>query len=562
MKILVIDNFDSFTYNLVQYLGELGVALEVVRNDAITLDDIEKMQPDGIVISPGPGTPDDAGISLDVIKTFAGQIPIFGVCLGHQAISQAFGARIIQAPRLMHGKTSEIRHEGTSVFTGLENPFIATRYHSLVAEPGSIPTCLKITAKTDDGVIMAVEHDELPVVGVQFHPESILTEAGKQILQNFLDRYILERPKKQHEKPASKESSDLLHKMEFPKPAIEVSSMVQNAIQSVVENENLSRAEASEVMNAIMHGEATEAQKGALLVAMRMKGETPEEIAGFAHAMRVNALPVVSSQSAQAVDLVGTGGDGKHTFNISTLASFVVAGADVPVAKHGNRSVSSKCGSADVLMELGVNLELDNEQLGQCLDEVGIAFLFAPKLHVAMKHVVGARREIGVRSVFNILGPITNPAGVSRQLIGVYDPKLLRLLAEVLKQLDSKHVMFVHSNDGLDEISMAAETRVAELKHGEIHEYTISPEEFGLARNGDVISGGDAKENAVMALDILNGKDGAARDVVIANAAAGLYVAGKAHNLSDGAQLAAQSIDSGAAMQKLRALKKFTQAFQ
>jgi anthranilate phosphoribosyltransferase len=334
--------------------------------------------------------------------------------------------------------------------------------------------------------------------------------------------------------------------------------MLQQIIQKIVDRKNLAREEAFDAMEIIMKGEATPAQIAAFLVGLRMKGETPREIAGCAESMRKNALPVDLGSHLDAVDLVGTGGDGKHTFNISTVASLVVAGAGAPVAKHGNRSVSSKCGSADVLIELGVNLNLDHKQLARCLQKTGTAFLFAPMLHPAMKHAIGPRREIGVRSVFNILGPISNPAGVTRQLIGVYDKSLLRLLAEVLQQLDSEHVLVVHSADGLDEISLAGETYVAELQEGRIKEYQISPKSFGLKPSDASITGGDAKENAKIAVGILQGKSGPARDIVLANAAAGIYVAGRTEDLREGAALAANSIDSGAAMAKLKALREFT----
>lgn len=335
--------------------------------------------------------------------------------------------------------------------------------------------------------------------------------------------------------------------------------MIQETTKKVIERENLTREEAFDAMEVIMNGEATPAQIAAFLVGLRMKGETPQEIAGCADSMRKNALPVELGDYTDAVDLVGTGGDGKHTFNISTVASLVVAGAGAPVAKHGNRSVSSKCGSADVLMELGVNLNLDHKQLSQCLQKTGIAFLFAPMLHPAMKHAIGPRREIGARSVFNILGPISNPAGVTRQLIGVYDKSLLRLLAEVLQQLGAKHVILVHSEDGLDEISLAGETHVAELREsGEIREYEISPALFGLKASDASISGGDAKENAKIAMQVLKGHAGPARNIVLANAAAGLYVAGRAEDLREGTSLAANSIDSGAALAKLEALREFT----
>jgi anthranilate phosphoribosyltransferase len=319
--------------------------------------------------------------------------------------------------------------------------------------------------------------------------------------------------------------------------------MMQTAIHRVIEQQDLTREEAFNTMETIMSGDATPAQIGAFLVALRIKGETPSEIAGFAQSMRNKASKVTTTHTEPLVDIVGTGGDGKHTINVSTLSSFVVAGAGVPVAKHGNRSVSSKCGAADVLMALGVNVDLTPEQMSRCLDEVGIAFLFAPKLHGAMKYAIGPRREIGVRTVFNILGPITNPAGVKRQLIGVYERSLTHLLAEVLQQLDAEHIWLVHSEDGMDEISLAAKTYVAELKNGEISEFEISPADFGLSSSSESIVGGDAAENAAIAREILKGAKGVGRDVVLANSAASLYLAGKAADIQEGAKIAAESLD-------------------
>lgn len=339
--------------------------------------------------------------------------------------------------------------------------------------------------------------------------------------------------------------------------------MIREAIHKAIEHQDLTRAEAFATMDAIMSGEATPAQIGAFLIAMRMKGEKPHEIAGFAQSMRGKASKVITTHPTPAIDIVGTGGDGKHTINISTIASFIVAGTGVPVAKHGNRSVSSKCGAADVLMALGVNIDLDAEQMSRCLDEVGIAFLFAPKLHGAMKYAIGPRREIGARTVFNILGPITNPAGTKRQLIGVYDKSLTRLLAEVLQQLDAEHIWLVHSEDGMDEISLAARTHVAELKGGTIQEYDIDASDFGLSPSTESIRGGEAEENAAVARKILQGDEkGVKRDVVLANAAAGLYIAGKAENVREGVQIALESIESGAALKKLEALCEFTQALK
>ncbi|MCP4400969.1 MAG: anthranilate phosphoribosyltransferase [bacterium] len=337
--------------------------------------------------------------------------------------------------------------------------------------------------------------------------------------------------------------------------------MMQTVIHKAIEQQDLTREEAFNTMETIMSGEATPAQIGAFLVALRIKGETPSEIAGFAESMRSKASKVTTTRSEALIDIVGTGGDGKHTINVSTLSAFVAAGAGVPVAKHGNRSVSSKCGAADVLMALGVNIDLTPDQMSRCLDEVGIAFLFAPKLHGAMKYAIGPRREIGVRTVFNILGPITNPAGVKRQLIGVYDRALTRLLAEVLQQLDAEHIWLVHSDDGMDEISPAAKTHVAELKNGEITEFDIEPADFGLSSSSASIVGGDAAENAGIARDILQGLKGVGRDVILANSAASLYLAGKAGDVREGAKIAAESLDSGAAWEKLHALSDFTHSF-
>ena len=563
MRLLVIDNFDSFTYNLVQFLGELGAELEVFRNDAITVEEIRRNGPDGIVISPGPGTPDSAGISLELIAELSGQIPILGVCLGHQAIGQAFGGEVIQAPELMHGKRSEIHHKGQSVFANLNSPFNATRYHSLVVKRDTFPECLHITAQTESGLIMGLHHKEFPIAGIQFHPESFITEHGKIMLGNFMN---ICQAFQAGEAPSG--SSDPAAPVARPRvqpqtesPTIikkKVNNMVQTAIKRIIDGVHLSREEAKITMDTIMKGEATEAQIGAFLIGMRMKGEQPAEIAGFAESMRSQAHQVTYSGTTPAVDIVGTGGDGKHTFNISTVASFVVAGAGIPMAKHGNRSVSSKCGSADVLKALGIKIDLNAEQMSRCLNEVGISFIFAPMVHPAMKHAIGPRREIGVRSIFNILGPITNPAGVKHQLIGVYDRKLAPLLAEVLRQLESERIMLVHSADGMDEISLAAPTYVTELNEGDISHYEIDPAQFGLEFDDSEVTGGDAQVNARIALGILEGKKGTGRNIVLVNAAACLYVAGRTSSLEEATKMAAASIDDGHAMGKLQALKNFT----
>ena len=334
--------------------------------------------------------------------------------------------------------------------------------------------------------------------------------------------------------------------------------MMQEAIKAVIARHDFSREEAREIMQCIMSGDATPAQIGAFVVAEKLKGETYQEVAGFAEAMRENATEVKTRRGA-AVDLCGTGGDGRGTFNISTVASFVVAAGGVPVAKHGNRSVSSRCGSADLLEALGVKIDLDAGQMGACLDELGLAFLYAPALHPAMRHAVGPRREIGVRTVFNILGPLTNPARVRRQLLGVYDAALAPLMAAVLRELGADHVWVIHSEDGLDEISIHAPTRVVELKDGEIREHRLEPETFGLnGQNGNGILGGTPEENARIALDVLQGKPGPARDVVLVNAACGFLVGGRVEDVRGGLALAQEMLDSGAALDKLHGLVRIT----
>jgi anthranilate phosphoribosyltransferase len=346
--------------------------------------------------------------------------------------------------------------------------------------------------------------------------------------------------------------------------------MILDALHRIANHrESLSREEARSVMGEILSGGATDSQIAALLVALHMKGETVEEIVGFAEAIRAAAvaLPVpqdslvdVSGTGHDAlVDTCGTGGDASGTFNISTATALAVAGAGVRVAKHGNRSVTSKCGSADVAEALGVNINLPPARIAACLNEVGIAFLYAPAIHTAMKYVQAARRELRLRTVFNLLGPLTNPAHTSAQIVGVYSDDLVEKLAEALCLLGLRRAMVVHGHDGLDEITITGPTRIAEVRNGQVHAYEVTPEEFGFRRATlEDIGGGDAKANAEIIRDILRGKKSARRDVVLLNAAATLVAAGKAETIRDGIPLAEQSLDSGAARAKLEALVRFT----
>lgn len=336
--------------------------------------------------------------------------------------------------------------------------------------------------------------------------------------------------------------------------------MIKEAIGLLVAGNSLTMEEAALVMEDIMTGEATPAQFGAFVTALRMKGETVEEIAGLARVMREKSARVDISEPT--VDTCGTGGDAHGTFNISTTAAFVVAGAGVKVAKHGNRAMTSKCGSADVLEALGVKIDLGPDGVQYCLEKAGIGFMFAPVFHPAMKYAVGPRREIGIRTVFNILGPLTNPAGAQAQVIGVADRNIAARMAEALRMLGCRHGMVTHGEDGMDEISICGETTVWEIVSDSITSYQVTPEELGLPRTDiEDIKGGSAVDNAIILKQVLKGEKGPRRDIVLLNAAAGLVVADTRNNLTDGLKLAADVIDSGAAMRKLEEFIQVSQSF-
>lgn len=450
--ILMIDNYDSFTYNVYQYIGSLYPQIQVVRNDEITIDEIRNLQNlEALVISPGPGYPDSAGISKDVIKTFGKDIPILGICLGHQAIGEVYGGKVVPAKELMHGKMSEITINN-------KNPLF--RYHSLIIDDETFPEDLKVIGRDEKGQIMAVCHKEYPVYGIQFHPESILTEMGMKILENFLTDIAGIRLG-----DFTKEETMSAVNQETLKPFL----------AKIVEGNHLTEEEAYKAMDCIMSGNATDAQMGSFLTGVRMNHETPEE---------------------------------------------------------------SK----------------------KCLDEVGVAFLFAQIHHGSMKYAGPVRAQLGVRSVFNILGSLANPAMTNYIVLGVYEKELVRPMADVMKNLGVKRALIVYGDDGLDEISISSTTSVCEINGDEIKEYTIDPEELGLTlAKKEGIVGGTADENAVITKDILTGKEqGAKRDIVLLNAGAALYTIGKAETIKDGVKLAAEMIDSGKANEKLEQFIAYT----
>ena len=333
---------------------------------------------------------------------------------------------------------------------------------------------------------------------------------------------------------------------------------MQEAIQIVLDKKNLNSAEMQEIMRIIMSGDATPAQIGGFLIALRCKGESIDEIAAAAGVMRELANKV-DITGDHIIDTCGTGGDGANTFNISTTCAFVVAAAGGKVAKHGNRSVSSQSGSADVLEAAGVNLDLSIEQVGACINEIGVGFLFAPKHHGAMKHAIGPRKEMGVRTLFNLLGPLSNPAGAPNQLIGVFSQSWVEPLAQVLQKLGSEHVLIVNAEDGLDEISIAAPTYIAELKNSEITTYTITPEQFGFSRGQlSDLAVTDADSSLTMVKTVLDNQPGSARDIVLLNAGAAIYAANLSDSLQAGIETAQQVIENGAAREKLDSLVSFT----
>lgn len=335
--------------------------------------------------------------------------------------------------------------------------------------------------------------------------------------------------------------------------------MIKEYIKSLVDGHDMSLAESKEAMEEIMTGAATPSQIAALITALRIKGETPEEITGFAEVMRSHAVKL-SPKTPYFVDTCGTGGDVSGTFNVSTVASFIAAGAGVIIAKHGNRAVSSKCGSADLLEQLGIKIDIPPEKVADCIDTVGIGFIFAQLFHQAMKHAAPTRKEIGIRTIFNILGPVSNPANTKGQLMGVYSKKLTRVMSEVLKNQGCDTAMVVHGTDGIDEVSVSGSTKISHLSKGIISEYYIEPEDFGMKKQPlSSISGGSAEENAATAVDILKGKEkGARRDVSLLNAAAAIVVGKKASDIREGLKIAEKALDSGAALYKLEELRRYT----
>ncbi len=528
---VLIDNYDSFTFNIYQYLLEMThLPVKVIRNDKITVDELENLPMKGLIISPGPGKPGDAGISIEAIRRFAGKVPILGICLGHQAIGEAFGANIVQAGHIVHGKTQEVSNDGRGLFRNLQPRSVFTRYHSLAVEESSLPDVLEVSARTDDGEIMGIRHKEYDIEGVQFHPESIASEEGKKLLANFLE-YRRE-----------------------PYP-------LQKNLLRVIDGEDLSLNEASGFMREVTEGSVPPAKLAAFLTALNAKGITPEEVAGCARVLQEKRVPVKTDQPV--LDTCGTGGDGHGTFNISSMAALIASSCGAAVAKHGNRAISSKSGSADFYKALGINIDIDAAVAERMINEQEFAFLFAPKFHGAMRHAAPVRRELGFKTIMNMLGPLANPAGAEYQLIGVFDAEKCELMARAAMLLGIKRGMIVHGSDGLDEITVTGPSRIVHFAEGE----DLVSEEFDPATLGipkyslDDLKGGEGEENAAMAREILSGGGNPAiKAAVCLNAGAALVVAGKVKTLADGYELAVKALDDGLVQSKLDAVRTASQA--
>lgn len=522
---VLIDNYDSFTYNLFQYLSEItDREIRVFRNDRIDVDGIAALRPAGIVISPGPGRPEDAGVTLAAIRRFAGEIPILGVCLGHQAIGAAFGGNVIQAKAIVHGKTDAITSDGRGVFRGIPSPAVFTRYHSLVIDPATVPDGFAVTARSADGEVMGIRHERYVVEGVQFHPESIASDHGRRLLANFLNykREPLDAP---------------------------------GLLSRVAGGADLTQEQAAEFMEELTDGNLNTAQIAGFLVALNAKGYTAAEIAGCASVLRRKKTPLaVTGDFLDTCGTGGAGGAGAGSFNISSMAALVACAAGARVAKHGNRSFTRKSGSADFYAALGVRSDLDPAASAELLARAGFAFLFAPTYHGSMRHAAPVRQELGVKTVMNLLGPLANPAGAVYQLIGVYDGALCRVVAEAARLLGVRRVMTVHGGDGGDEISVTGPTRAVWIDDsGRVEEISLTPEALGAGRHDrGAVAGGAPEENAAQARELLAGAGRPAlRDAVAVNAGAALYVCGLAADLRAGVRTARQTLASGAAARKV-----------
>ena len=530
--IVVIDNYDSFTFNVVQSLERLSKdTVEVLRSKETSIADIEALKPNYLVISPGPGTPSDAGISMEAIKHFAGKIPILGICLGHQSIGQAFGAKIVQAKYIRHGIVEDMHFDGRGLFRIIGKTGSFTRYHSLVIDESTLSDEFEVTARAEDGDIMGIRHKTLPIEGVQFHPESIASQAGDDLFRAFLNYRRENLP-------------------------------VSEYLNQLIAGKPLTREQSALFMENLTDGTMDEKAASAILTAMASRGQpTADEMAGCAEVLLKKKTKFPLSNTGLA-EIVGTGGDGKGSFNIRSRSAIVAASCGQCVAKHGNRAVSSKSGAADFFENLNIKIMASPDKTAELVQKTGFGFLMAPVYHSAMRFAAPIRKALGIKTIFNVLGPLINPACAEYEVLGVYAKSLMEDYAHAAKALGAKRVMVIASRDGFDEISPCEPTDVFQINEdGKEYRYTIDPTQYGISpangnANVDELIGGSGADNAELALEVLNGKGRPTIKAAVGlNAGAVLYIAGKARSLKDGYDMAISAIENGKAKAKLEEIK-------
>ena len=538
-NILFIDNVDSFTYNLVDQLRNSKHCVTVYRNTIpadVIIEKLSQMQNPILMLSPGPGTPSEAGCMPELLKRLKGQLPIIGICLGHQAIVESYGGSIVPAGDILHGKASLIEHDEQAMFRGLPNPLPVARYHSLKGE--NIPNTLTINALCNN-IVMAVRNDHDRVYGFQFHPESILTTQGVKLLEQTIEWALNPPQPKSQSKPEA-----IIDKQEYN---------IQPIINKLYLGQTLTQDESKILFNLIIQGKIEPTVLATAVISMKVRGERPDEIAGAAQALLENA-DSFDIPDYEFTDIVGTGGDGTNSINISTASAFVAAALGYKVAKHGNRGVSSKSGSSDVLSALGIKLNMPAEASRKALDELGVCFLFAQQYHSGFRHAAPVRQQLKTRTIFNVLGPLINPSRPKRILLGVYHPDLIKPIAETLKMLGYTHAYVVHGS-GMDEVAIHGETQVAEVRNGEIRYFTLMPQDFGLKQYTlKDIEGGTPEMNRDMLISILQGHGKPAHEAAIAANVAMLMSLFGQSDLKQNAQQAIDMMHSGKAYTLLQQL--------
>ena len=538
-NILFIDNVDSFTYNLVDQLRNSKHCVTVYRNTIpadVIIEKLSQMQNPILMLSPGPGTPSEAGCMPELLKRLKGKLPIIGICLGHQAIVESYGGSIVPAGDILHGKASLIEHDEQAMFKGLPNPLPVARYHSLKGE--NIPNTLTINALCNN-IVMAVRNDHDRVYGFQFHPESILTTQGVKLLEQTIEWALNPPQSESQSKPEA-----IIDKQEYN---------IQPIINKLYLGQTLTQNESKILFNLIIQGKIEPTVLATAVISMKVRGEKPDEIAGAAQALLENA-DSFDIPDYDFTDIVGTGGDGTNSINISTASAFVAAALGYKVAKHGNRGVSSKSGSSDVLSALGIKLNMPAEASRKALDELGVCFLFAQQYHSGFRHAAPVRQQLKTRTIFNVLGPLINPSRPKRILLGVYHPDLIKPIAETLKMLGYTHAYVVHGS-GMDEVAIHGETQVAEVRNGEIRYFTLMPQDFGLKQYTlKDIEGGTPEMNRDMLIAILQGHGKPAHEAAIAANVAMLMSLFGQSDLKQNAQQAIDMMHSGKAYTLLQQL--------